>query len=162
MRTIVMKHNEHELPLLDDFARQIGFDVLSLRTLSIIDNPSPDQMVGNLVPGQETWQAYAYQDGARVRRTDFICQEPFWFPTLLSDGTVVACEQDFNAQHPMGKVTPQNSFSEIWRGEHAKSVRKLIRDDGAQVSFCRNCPYADRVDSDCSVALRQLTEEPVT
>ena len=162
MRTIVMKHNEHELPLLDDFARRSGFDVLSLRTLSIIDNASPDQMVRNLVPGQEAWQAYAYQGGARMRRADFICQEPFWFPTLLSDGTVVACEQDFNAQHPLGKVAQQKSFRQIWRSEQARAVRKLIRDDGAQVSFCRNCPYADRADSDCSVELRRLNAEPVS
>jgi len=161
MRTIVMKHNEHELPLLDDFSRKNGFDVVSLRTLSIIDNPSPDQMVSNLVPGQEAWQAYSYQDGARVRRADFICQQPFWFPTLLSDGTVVACEQDCNAQHPLGTVTGQTSFRQIWRGEQARAVRKQIRDNGAQVSFCRNCPYADRADTDCSVELRRLAGEQV-
>jgi radical SAM protein with 4Fe4S-binding SPASM domain len=151
MRFIVMKHNQHEVPLLDDFARGNGFDMLSLRTLSLIDHHTPDALVGDLVPGSPEWQAYRYRGRQRLRREDFVCQQPFWFPTLFADGTVVACEQDCHAQHPLGRVTERTSFREIWRSPRARAVRALLRDRSHEVSFCRNCPFVDREGTDCSV-----------
>lgn len=154
MRFIVMKHNQHEVSLLDDFARGNGFDMLSLRTLSLIDHAAPDALVGDLVPDLPEWQAYRYRDRQRLRRSDFVCQEPFWFPTLFADGTVVACEQDCHARHPFGRVTERTSFREVWRSQQARAVRKLLRDRSHEASFCRNCPYADRGETDCSVEAR--------
>ena len=43
MRFIVMKHNQHEVPHIRDFAKTNYFDLLSVRTLSIIDSKSADQ-----------------------------------------------------------------------------------------------------------------------
>lgn len=151
MRYIVMKHNQHELPRVEAFARENGFDLLSLRTLSVIDTESPDKVHGAFVPEGERWRAYAYDGGERVRRDGFICQEPFWFPTLLADGTVVACEQDYNAQQPFGKVSENVSFANVWRSDKAAEVRRIIRDRAKELSFCRNCPYADRAGTDVSV-----------
>jgi radical SAM protein with 4Fe4S-binding SPASM domain len=130
--------------------------MLTLRSLSIIDNDKADEMVADLLPDASDHRAYGYRDGRRVRRTDFVCQQPFWFPSLLADGTVVACEQDFNAQHPMGRVTTSHAFGEIWRSSQARQIRRLIRDAGDTVSFCRNCPYADRPTSSCSLETRSL------
>jgi radical SAM protein with 4Fe4S-binding SPASM domain len=159
MRYIVMKHNQDEHAEVEDFARRHGFEMLSLRSLSIIDNEKPDDMVADLLPDASESRAYGYRDGKRIRRNDFICQQPFIFPSLLADGTVVACEQDFNAQHAMGKVTASRSFGEIWRSSQARQVRRLIRDTQDSVSFCRNCPYADRPTSSCSLETRILSPD---
>ena len=156
MRYIVMKHNQHEHAHVESFARRQGFDMLTLRSLSIIDDDKADDMVADLLPDGSNCRAYGYLEGKRIRRTDFLCQQPFWFPSLLADGTVVACEQDFNGQHPMGRVTAHGSFEEIWRSRQARDMRRLIRDTGEQVSFCRNCPYADRPTSSCSLETRSL------
>lgn len=151
MRYIVMKHNQHELPRVEAFARENGFDLLSLRTLSVIDTELPDAVHGAFVPDAARWRAYAYDGGERVRRSGFICQEPFWFPTLLADGTVVACEQDYNAQQSIGKVSESASFVDVWRSENAAEVRRIIRDRAKELSFCRNCPYSGRSGTDASV-----------
>ena len=156
MRYIVMKQNQHEYAQVEDFARQHGFEMLTLRALSIIDDEKADAMVSDLLPDASDRRAYGYRDGQRVHRADFICQQPFWFPSVLADGTVVACEQDYNAQHPMGRVTTSRSFGEIWRSSQAREVRRLIRDAGESVSFCRNCPFADRPTSSCSLETRYL------
>ena len=113
-------------------------------------------MVAELLPDTSERRAYGYRDGQRVHRNDFICQQPFWFPSVLADGTVVACEQDFNAQHAMGRVTSSRSFEKVWRSNQARDVRRLIRDAGDTVSFCRNCPFADRPTSSCSLETRYL------
>jgi radical SAM protein with 4Fe4S-binding SPASM domain len=151
MRYIVMKHNQHEVPQLEDFAQRNGFEFLTVRTLSIIDSDAPDQVHGRFMPDAAAWRAYEYQNGARVQRSDFICQEPFWFPTVFADGTLVACEQDFNAQQALGVISKDVSFADVWFSQRAAQVRKIIRDDPQSLSFCRNCPYCDRPTTDVSV-----------
>jgi len=149
MRYIVMKHNQHELPHLRDFAQHNDFDLLTIRTLVLAD--SAEQKHHELMPDLEEFRAYEYAGEERVRRNDFVCQEPFWFPTVYADGTVVACDQDFNAQLPFGTLSKEVSFAELWRSERAANVRRTIRDEPASLSFCRNCPFADRPCEACSV-----------
>lgn len=158
MRFIVMKHNQHEVPQLEEFARRHHFDLLTVRTLSIIDTDS-EQPHLDLVPDAEELKAYDYQDGSRVVRDDFICQEPFWFPTLFADGTVVACEQDYNAQQPMGRIDDVTGFGDIWTSERAARVRRHIRDHADELSFCVNCPYRDREGTDVSVRAHVLNAD---
>jgi radical SAM protein with 4Fe4S-binding SPASM domain len=149
MRYMVMKHNEHEVPRLKNFARENGFDFLTLRTLSIIDSSRDTHRV--FVPEAKELRAYEYEGRNRIRRSDFICQQPFWFPTAFADGTVVACEQDYNAQQSFGKFSPKMSFADLWFSRQSMTIRRMIRDTPERSSFCRNCPYADRWAGACSI-----------
>ena len=147
-RFMAMRQNEHELPSLRRFATDTGFDMVSLRSLSIID--SAEDAHRNMVPVDELLRAYRYDRGQRLQRDDFVCQHAFSFPTLLADGTVVSCEQDFNGGQPYGVLKPGGSFRDIWLSSRASEVRRTIRDRPGELSFCRNCPYADRPISSCS------------
>ncbi len=111
-RFMAMRQNEHELPSLRGFATDTGFDMVSLRSLSIID--SAEDAHRNMVPADELLRAYRYERGERVQRHDFVCQHAFSFPTLLADGTVVSCEQDFNGSQPYGVLKKGGSFRDIW------------------------------------------------
>lgn len=155
MRYIVMKQNQHELPRLQEFARLHHFDLLTVRTLSVID--APEATHSELVPESSEFRAYDYKDGERARRNDFICHQPFWFPSVFADGTVVACEQDYNAKQPLGLLSEHASFSDIWSSTHAAQVRRMIRDTRVDLSFCRSCPFADRRSAPCSVQAFPLT-----
>jgi len=159
MRFIVMKHNQHEVPQMIEFAKTNHFDMLTVRTLSIIDSESTDQTHRNLVPERLEFQAYDYNLGKRFERRDFICQEPFWFPTVFVDGTLVACEQDYNAQQSLGVISENVSFKDLWFSRHAAMVRKIIRDNPKSLSFCQNCPYRDRECTDVSIAAHFLNSE---
>jgi len=147
-RFMAMRQNEHELPRLRAFAEQAGFDMVSIRSLSIID--SVEQPHRDLVPVSSLLKAYDYKDGERVRRSDFVCQHAFSFPSVLADGTVVACEQDFNGHDAYGVISRENTLSKVWRSAHASTVRRTIKHHPEDYSFCRNCPYADRPISSCS------------
>jgi radical SAM protein with 4Fe4S-binding SPASM domain len=156
-RFMAMKHNEGELPRLRQFGLDAGFDMVSVRSLSIID--SAETPHGDMVPVSALLRAYEYDGGKRVRRKDFVCQHAFTFPTVMADGTVVACEQDFNCRQAFGVMTQHRTFAEIWLGRHAAEIRGTIRDSPDDFSFCRNCPFADRPTSSCSLesyALRPL------
>ena len=159
MRFIVMKHNQHQVPDLADFAREHHFDLLTIRTLSIIDTDAPDSIHKELIPDSHSLCAYQYADQTRVEREDYYCLEPFWFPTLFADGTVVACEQDYNAKLAMGRVTESIRFKNIWTSSQATAVRQQIRDSYKNVSFCRNCPYRDRETTDVSIQAHYINKD---
>lgn len=148
-RYIVMKHNEHEVPKLREFAAKNRFDMLTIRTLSIID--APEDKHYKLIPNDKQFRAYNYQNGNRLPRADFICERAFIFPTVLADGTVVSCDQDFNAQQPYGRLTCGSAFADIWWSKHAAEIRRTIRDKPNNFSSCRNCPFKDRAINTCSV-----------
>lgn len=159
MRFIVMKHNQHQIADLHDFARDHHFDLLTVRTLSIIDKDAPDATHQDFVPDDNKLRAYQYNDNKRIERDDFYCLEPFWFPTVFADGTVVACEQDYNAKLPLGTFSALNPFRTIWHSEHANNIRKQIRDHNCDIRFCRNCPYRDRETTDCSIQAHCLNNK---
>lgn len=151
MRFMILKQNQHEIPLLKDFAKENRFDMLAIRTLSIIDLPEEGHR--KLVPDSGDHRAYEYNNKSRLRRKDFICQFGFISPSVYADGTVVACEQDFNAQQPYGIFPKDGSFKEIWYGKRAREIRRILRSMPETFSFCRNCPYADRHVKTCSIEL---------
>jgi radical SAM protein with 4Fe4S-binding SPASM domain len=154
MRYIVMSHNEHEIPFLKDFAKENGFDLLTIRTLSIID--SDEEAHREMIPKNEKYRAYHYDEGRRVIKDDFICEKCFTFPAVFADGTVVACDQNFNAFKPLGVFSESSSFAEVWWSRQAAEVRKVIRNDPDKFSYCRNCPFRDRDVSTCSMEYHDL------
>jgi radical SAM protein with 4Fe4S-binding SPASM domain len=158
-RFIAMRHNEHELATLPDFCADAGFDMASVRTLSIVD--SPVDRHNGLIPVSDLLRAYDYQDNQRAHRDDFVCQHAFTFPTLMADGRLVSCEQDFNCSQPYGTLSPQVSFSSLWRSARASRIRRTIKESPGDFSFCRNCPYADRHTSSCSIQSFELRPDLV-
>lgn len=157
MRYIVMKHNQHELPLVKAFARQHRFDLLSLRSLASIG--APENTYREFVPDAEAYRAYAYEKGKRVQRRDFLCEYAFIFPTILADGTVTTCCQDCNASSAYGLFSQTTSFQDIWFGQQAAQIRRIIKTHPESLSFCQNCPFADRPVNTCSVELFDLRRE---
>jgi MoaA/NifB/PqqE/SkfB family radical SAM enzyme len=152
MRFMVMKHNEHELVDSERFAFDQGFDMLTLRALSIVDSERAVRVHTQLVPDTPQVSAYKYEQGVRIHRSDFICMQPFWFPSLLADGTVVFCEQDFNGTDALGQAGRDVTFQDLWRGKRAAAMRKTIRRHPESRSYCRNCPAWDRALTDTSVS----------
>jgi radical SAM protein with 4Fe4S-binding SPASM domain len=148
-RFMAMKHNEHEIPRLRQFAFDAGFDMVTVRSLLIIDCDEAVQRA--MMPDSDSLRAYGYRESGRVRREDFICQHPTSFPSVFADGTVVSCEQDFNASQPYGSMASGARFKDIWNSRQADRVRDVILHDRDQFTFCRNCPYEGRPISSCSL-----------
>jgi radical SAM protein with 4Fe4S-binding SPASM domain len=149
-RYIVMKHNEHEVPQIKQFAISNHFDMCTIRTLSIIDTQDEKNHKA-LLPTDKKLRAYEYKNNMRVRRGDFVCEKAFTFPSLFADGTLVDCDQDFNALHSYGNLSGGQSFADIWWSDRAAKIRKIIRDDMDSFSYCKNCPFKDRPVTDCSI-----------
>ncbi len=154
-RFIVMKHNEHELPQLRQFASENQFDLLTIRTLSVIDAPD-DKNYNKYVPDNKAFRAYQYNGDEILRRKDFICEYFFTYPTVLADGSVIACDQDYKGQLSYGTIADGASFADIWWGKKAADMRRTISSNLDKYSTCRNCPYRDRPVNDCSIQRFEL------
>jgi len=149
-RYIVMNHNEHELPQLRQFSFDNQFDLLTIRTLSIIDTPN-DASYEQMIPNNPNYRAYEYRNGQRVHRRDYICEKAFTQPTVLADGTVAVCSDDYAGYHSYGTLANGSSFKDIWWGKKAEEIRRTVKKDLEAFSVCRNCPYRDRPITDCSI-----------
>jgi len=149
MRYLVMKHNQHEYPSVQEFAQRNMFDFLSIRTLSTID--SPGIPYNEMLPEAEEFRAYEYKNNQRIKRNDFFCMNAFSYPTVLASGHIVSCEQDFSAKQPYGMLSEDASFRKIWFSKRAADIRKTILDSPSCYSFCESCPFVDRPVSSCSI-----------
>lgn len=158
LRTIVTRHNQDEVGEVKEFAAANGFDFMSLRALVVIGGDESAHR--QRVPDVHRFRAYDYEGDARVRRRDFLCERAFCFPAVLADGTVVACDQDYNARHPLGRLGMDGTFADIWFGPKAREVRRTIRQNRESFSFCRDCPFADRPTGTCSISAYDLRGEP--
>jgi MoaA/NifB/PqqE/SkfB family radical SAM enzyme len=157
LRFMVMRHNEPQVPAVPSFAAEHGFELLTFRTLNIVEGD--EQVHRDIVPTQEKYQAYRYEGGQRVERNDFVCLHPFWFPTVFADGTVVACEQDHSGDLPLGRVNGSTTFADVWTGAQARALRRCVRSDRQSLAFCRHCPFADHPEtSGCSVEAVSLAD----
>ena len=76
---------------------------------------------------------------------------------MFADGTLVLCEQDYNADLSLGRIGRDVSFRDLWHSPRAARLRQTIRDSRESVGFCRKCPYLDRPVTDFNVEARYLT-----
>jgi radical SAM protein with 4Fe4S-binding SPASM domain len=153
LRYIPMKHNEHELPNIAKWARDNYFDSYSIRTLSIIDDKDTTHNI--MKPDNPKYRAYEYKDNQRVQRNDYICDKIFSFPSVLVNGDVIACGQDYNGVLSYGNLKEQ-SFKNIWFSDRAKEIRHNILTNKDMYSFCRNCCFRDRAVDTCSIEFHDL------
>ena len=140
LRFIVMKHGQHEVAHLQEFARALGVDVLTLRKFHSV--PRDQESEEDLVPDQVQYQLPARTPGGRravrVRRNP--CKNLWNCPTIHWDGTVCSCFMDYRQQRPLGSLA-ESSFREIWRGASYAGLRQAFRRDWTDVLLCRECAF---------------------
>ncbi len=73
-----------------------------------------------------------------------VCTFPWYALTILWDGTVVPCPQDWYSKMTLGSAAETPLFS-IWNGNHMKRLRKqLIEKEPAPYSPCSQCDRLTR------------------
>jgi radical SAM protein with 4Fe4S-binding SPASM domain len=144
LRFIVMRHNEHQIGRVKDFAEQLGVDTVTFR--SAVIERGDINLESTLTPFSEEFQQYDYRglpgEESRVRRYTSYCHRPYANLTIFSNGDVVPCENDYNATFTFGNVSDQNLQS-IFSSVKAKAFFKTFRNDLNSLSFCQMCENRD-------------------
>jgi MoaA/NifB/PqqE/SkfB family radical SAM enzyme len=146
LRFIVTKENEHELPRVADYARDLGVDVLTLRKFHHVpgtEGGAADAGDGNratLVPTRREFQLPVLDPAVgrpvRIRRNP--CRNLWNCPTIHWDGTVCSCFMDYREARPLGSLQ-ERSLREIWTGPAYAALRRAFREDWRGLPLCGDC-----------------------
>ncbi len=135
LRFVVMKHNEHEIPELDGFARSLGVDLLTLRRFR--DWFGAEEYVAT----ETGHQLPSTSDGAGAQRlARNPCKHLWNCPAIHSDGTVCSCYVDYEGVRPLGSLKTE-SFRRIWHGERYRHLRRDFRARWKELPLCGTCSY---------------------
>lgn len=146
MRFIVMKHNEHEIPQLEELARSLEVDALTLRALCTYDYGEYCTIEADgraFVPEDSAYQPFKSDPrlGSPIRRQTNPCKVLWNNPAIHSDGKVFACTFDPHGRNVLGDIS-EDTFRDIWWGSGYKELRRRFRKDYRQLALCGGCTYA--------------------
>jgi radical SAM protein with 4Fe4S-binding SPASM domain len=76
------------------------------------------------------------------RTSSGLCYEPWIGFTILADGTVVPCCNDYDGKLVLGDLKSQ-SLREIWNGEAMRNLRRRFLKETPDLvgTICQDCPY---------------------
>jgi MoaA/NifB/PqqE/SkfB family radical SAM enzyme len=144
-RFIPMKHNEHEIPLLEDFARSLGVDILTLKSLNPHDHGEVNANIATgltFMPKDSRYRRFVSDEhGSRIRLARNPCKRPWMNPSIHWDGKVSLCTFDAQDHYVMGDLVKE-SFRDIWRGEIYSKFRCQFRHNYRAIPFCEGCTNA--------------------
>jgi len=135
MKFLVMSHNEHEVPQVEAFAREVGFDRAKLKAPHV-DRCDEGQ---GWLPSDPKYRRY--EDGfllksGRDRQPG--CPD-LWRSAVISwDGTMGLCCIDSDCEHSPGNVFEEGFFG-VWFGERMRSYRRLVLKNKEALPLCRDC-----------------------
>jgi MoaA/NifB/PqqE/SkfB family radical SAM enzyme len=139
LRYIVMKHGENDIPVLEQFARELGADVLTLRKFHAAPGSVGDAQVRELLPSDPQYQLPRLTpEGRPVRVRRNPCRNLWNCPTIHWDGTVCSCFQDFNEQRQLGSLK-DHTLREIWYGKPYRELRRAFRGNWREMPLCGRC-----------------------
>ncbi len=138
LQFLVMKHNEHEIPLVRQLAEELEVDRLLIKTVEV----SSAEEAAEWLPEEERYRRYRFENGRlKVKQGTGLCPRP-WLTTLLDwDGAVVPCCFDKNGKYAFGSLADGSSFVSIWKNDAYQAFRRRILLDRSDVDICRNCNY---------------------
>jgi radical SAM protein with 4Fe4S-binding SPASM domain len=132
---LVNRHNESQILWVRKFSKEVNA-VLRLKSMQVINNEHIDYWM----PENEKFRRYKKKNGNYSNKNDLNnnCLRSWLNPVVTSDGKVVPCCFDKNADHAMGDLN-ESSFREIWQGEKYRRFRNTLLNDRKSIEICRNC-----------------------
>jgi radical SAM protein with 4Fe4S-binding SPASM domain len=140
---LVVKPNEHQIPDVYRWSKQLGVDQVVLKTAQIYDyeNGSP------LMPTLDRYSRYRKNaDGSYSikNKLDDHCWKMWHSCVITWDGKVVPCCFDKDAHFALGDLK-DSSFKDVWNGQAYNQFRTSLLVSRREIEMCRNCTEGGRV-----------------
>lgn len=137
LQFLVTGQNEHQLPALKIWAKDLEVDELQLKTTQIYDFENGS----DLIPKDLGYSRYIPVGDGKwklKKRLENKCRRMWEGAVVTWDGKVVPCCFDKDASHVMGELKSQK-LSSIWNSIPYLAFRKQLVADRSQIEICRNC-----------------------
>lgn len=133
---LAFSFNEHELEAFKHTAKQWGADTAVIKTAQIYDYKHKFENI----PHQVKYARYIQKEGTWQLKKPIQnkCYRLWSGAVITSDGDVLPCCFDKNAEHSFGNLSTQ-SFLEIWHGTKAQNFRQQVLNNRASIAICTNC-----------------------
>ena len=141
IRFIVMKHNEHQLAGVESFARDLGVDAVTWRTPALTRGGR--QFADRFAPGDPTYRrdaSPADPESGHPACGRLHCSRPLANLTVFSGGEVVFCENDYDAQFPLGHID-RSSVREMLSSGPARKMLRDFQRAAHSPPFCSGCEF---------------------
>ena len=159
-RFIVMKHNEHQVDRVQEFAEQLGADFVSFRS-AVVQRAGVSHKE-RLTPDLAEYKKFVHEGSPPAEpsagRNNLYCHRPYANLTVFSNGDVVSCENDFNATLPLGNVSNQ-SIQEILNSHKSRALFSRFSKNLDHFSFCRACELRNLEEGTHNVQTHQVNRK---
>nr|WP_288370552.1 radical SAM/SPASM domain-containing protein [uncultured Algoriphagus sp.] len=137
LQFLVTGQNEHQIPELKSWAKEIGVDELQLKTTQIYDFENGSE----LIPSDLGYSRYIPDGNGKwklKKKIENKCWRMWQGAVVTWDGKVVPCCFDKDAEHVMGSFQ-EKKLDEIWHSAPYQSFRSQLLQDRTQIEICKNC-----------------------
>ena len=137
LQFLVMRHNEHQVNQVKEFARESRVDKLSLKSAQVYNFKSENTIIPTL---KEKSRYKQMPDGSWViaKKIRNRCRR-IWSSIVVSwDGKVVPCCYDKNADNQTGNLL-EESLNSLWKSQLYTSFRKKVLSNRSDIDICSNC-----------------------
>ncbi len=137
LQFLVTGKNEHQIPELKTWAKDIGVDELQLKTTQIYDFENGS----DLIPKELGYSRYIPVGNGKwklKKKIENKCWRMWQGAVITWDGKVVPCCFDKDAKHVMGELS-HHPFEQIWNSISYFSFRNQLLKDRTQIEICKNC-----------------------
>ncbi|MDI6742845.1 MAG: radical SAM protein [Smithella sp.] len=158
MRFVVMRHNESEIPLARELAKNLGVDYFTLKTVDM--NPQTGVELDEIYAPEEVhYRRYEYDGNSFERKQKrFVCMRPWKRITLEASGEVIPCEYDYLNRYSLGNIAERSAL-DAWKSAKGKDFRKAFNLGHNDFYLCRDCTYKNSVVGDCVVERQVMRNE---
>ena len=137
LQFLVTGQNEHQIPELKKWAKDVGVDELQLKTTQIYDFENGSE----LIPSDLGYSRYVPIGDGRWKlrkKPENKCWRMWQGAVVTWDGKVVPCCFDKDAKYVMGELKTQ-SLASAWSSLSYQQFRGQLLKDRTQIDICRNC-----------------------
>jgi radical SAM protein with 4Fe4S-binding SPASM domain len=137
LQFIVMRHNEHQIPQMREFAKQSGADMLSFKTAQVYNLDSENKIIPTL-KSKSRYRQTSEGKWVMAKKIRNRCHRIWSSLVITWDGRVVTCCYDKDAEHQSGNLLDE-PLSKIWKNQNYTSFRRQVLKNRAETEICRNC-----------------------
>ena len=138
MKFLVMSHNEHEIPDVEAFGRELGCDRVTLKTMHVDGTEEGNR----LLPRNPKYRRYDADLNLRSGRDRAPGCKDLWRTAAVSwNGAMGACCMDGDCEYSPGNVFDEGFFG-VWFGEKMRAFRRAVLREKRSIPLCRTCVRA--------------------
>jgi radical SAM protein with 4Fe4S-binding SPASM domain len=131
LQFIVFKHNEHELPSVIPFARELKVDKVTIKSAQVYHDHE------RWLPENAMYRRYR-KNGTLKKEVPNRCWKMWHSFEVTWDGNILPCCFDKNGEYAFGNIL-ENGFHAIWYGNRYQQFRSRLLLERASIPMCSNC-----------------------